>query len=413
MATSRPFISEASIHPDAMTGNVLRQLREGLGMSQDRLASMVGITRPALNNIEQHNRIVPPTVAAGALAIKAAKDSGAISLPRKATWRNSKGFKQRPPFEVLPPNGTACGCKNPSCRLYAVCDGDWPAGHLWCFQSHGCYRRVYLDAMGNTVPSPGKNVSRVPAEVCSGCGHKKALDGKDSKRFGQKIYIRRCRQDPKDPPSLRHDDPTYWWEKNGKMVRMPPAAIEQLHGRSRRLFPVPKCEREGCPRNGKTMERSNVLHLATHNGGRCKIATYRCRATKAHPEYRVLPCGEIATRLGMGRYRWRDSVTRETHETARGRDGTSPQWRPADWDSKPLWWKVAGEYLLKHRDATNANVAAHLDKMGVRRRSEVSWTIAIQKEQKQSIMNNMRDVRIWVRVPGRTPGKKPVNPPGN
>jgi hypothetical protein len=115
----------------------------------------------------------------------------------------------------------------------------------------------------------------------------------------------------------------------------------------------------------------------------------------------------------MGRYRWKDNVTRETRETARAKDGSSPNWRPRDWDSKPLWWKVAGEYLLKHRDAANADVAAHLDKMGLRRKGGVLWAVAIQKEQKQSIMKLIRDIRIWVKIPGRTPGRKPVNLPSN
>ncbi len=211
MATPSPGIREASIHSDVMMGKMLRQLREQLGMSQEQLASIVGITRPALNNIEHNNRVVPATVAAGVLAVKAAKDSGTIaSLPRKPTWRNSKRFKQRPPFEVLPPNGSACGCGRPSCRLYAVCDGDWPNEHLWCFEAGECYHRVYLDVVGSSVPSPGKNVSRVPVEICSGCGRKRALDAKHSKRFGQKIYIRRCRLELNDSPSLEHDPPSYW-----------------------------------------------------------------------------------------------------------------------------------------------------------------------------------------------------------
>lgn len=286
-------------------------------MSQEQLASMVGLTRSALNNIERNNKVVAATATAAALAIKAAKDSGAIpSLPQKPSWRNSKGFKQRPPFEVLPSNGSGCGCGDRSCRLYAVCDGDWPSGHLWCFQARGCHRRVYLDAMGKPVPSPGKNVSRVPAQICSGCGRKQSLDMKHSKRFGQKIYIRRCRQEPEDPPSLRHDPPSYWWDKNGKMVRMPQAAIEELHGRSRRSFPVPKCHLEGCPRHGLTMERSAVLNLSTRDGGKCQIAMYRCRASKPHTEYRVLPQGEVAMRLGLGRYSWTESATASTVETA-------------------------------------------------------------------------------------------------
>jgi DNA-binding XRE family transcriptional regulator len=302
----------------SMTGSALRQVREQLGMSQDRFAPMVGLSRPALNSIEQNDRAVPALAAAAVLAIKAAKDSEAISnLPQKATWRTSRCFKHKPPFEVLPPNGSACGCGEPSCRLQAVRDDDWPQGYLWCFQARGCYRYVYLDATGKTVPSPGKNVSRVPAEICSGCGRKRPLDADYRKRAGQIVYIRRCRPEPEGPPSLQHDAPTYWWEKGGKVERMPQAAVEKLHGRNRRSFPVPKCELGGCPRNGKTMERSAVLHLSGNDGEKWQIHTYRCRGSKPHAEYRVLPRGEVATHLSMGRYTWMDSATGNTVETER------------------------------------------------------------------------------------------------
>ncbi len=82
-------------------------------------------------------------------------------------------------------------------------------------------------------------------------------------------------------------------------------------------------------------------------------------------------------------------------------------WRPDDWEIKPLWWKVAGEYLLKHRDATNADLADYLHRMDIKRKDGLLWAAAMQK---QSVMNDISDVRRWVRVAGRTRGRKPVNP---
>ena len=71
MATLSPRINEGATQPDVMTGRVLRQLREQLGMSQRQLAPIVGLTRSSLGNRERRNSAVPSTVAAGVRAIQA------------------------------------------------------------------------------------------------------------------------------------------------------------------------------------------------------------------------------------------------------------------------------------------------------------------------------------------------------
>jgi hypothetical protein len=325
MATLRPRIDTDSIHPDAMTGRVLCQLREQLGMSQSQLAPILGLTRSSLGNRERRNSAVPVTVAAGLRAIQAAQAAGEISnlprSPKTTAWRESTAFKQTPPFEVLPPNVTTCGCDDPKCRLTPVRDGDWPGReHLWIFHGQRCLKRVYLDATGRKVLSP----RRVVAEVCAACGRVPGLGPKDSKLLGERIWTRRCRPRPGDSLSLRHDPPTYWWKRNGKLERLPQDAVEEMHGRSQHSFPVPKCDLVGCPGNGQKMHSSAVLKLSTKNGGIVTIQMYRCRVAKPHSAYRILPLGEIATRLSMGRYRWTESVAGNSVDTAPRKRFISP-----------------------------------------------------------------------------------------
>jgi DNA-binding XRE family transcriptional regulator len=308
--------SESEIIPSAMKGRALRQMREEMGMSQKQLAQIVGITRSSLGHIEDRDSFVPTTVAVSVRAVQSARVMGVISNlarnPKTTQWRKSVVFAHEPPFNALPPNGTTCGCEDQKCRLTPVGNGEWTdRGRFWIFHGQRCGKRVYLDAGGQKVLPPRKE----PMEVCSACGRRRELGSGDSKRLGEKIWDLRCRLRPSDPPSLQHDPPTYWRKRNGKLERLPHDAIEKMHGRSRRSFTVPKCELEGCELNGRTMERSAVLCPSTNDGGTCQIYTYRCRATKAHAEYRVLPRGEVATQLAAARYRWVDGETGRTVET--------------------------------------------------------------------------------------------------
>jgi hypothetical protein len=298
-----------------LSGHDLRQLRDRLAVSQSQFAPIIGLTKSHLSLIEWKNLPVPKSTAERARAVEMAKHSGVVSdLPKKkATWRKSVAFKQEPPFTALPTNGTACGCGDPRCHLGPVRDGDWPnRGHLWIFQGKQCWTRVYLDAGGKKVPSP----RRAPVDICISCGRARETSAKYSKHLGEMIFTRRCRPQPSDPPSLQHDPTTHWWKRNGRMVALPQAALDKLHSFNTRSYAVPRCELPGCPRHGKSMARSAVLRLASPDSSPYEIATYRCEAVKAHTEYRVLPRGEAATHLGMGRYRWTDGATGNTLETA-------------------------------------------------------------------------------------------------
>lgn len=266
MATLSPRINEASIHSNAMTGSMLRQLREQLGISQRQLAPIVKLSNSSLCRMEAGNSAVPATVAAGVRAIQAAQAAGRIpNLPqKKVTWRKSVLFEKEPPFAALPANRTACGCGNPRCVLQPVRDGGWPnRGHLWIFRGWQCGKRVYLDASGQKVPPPRK----VPKEVCSVCGCVRWLNGKDSKILGERVWILRCAPRLGDSPSLQHDPPTYWWKRNGRLERLPQDAIKKMHERSNRLLPVPTCDLPGCPGNGETMDRSSIAHHPPTKGG--------------------------------------------------------------------------------------------------------------------------------------------------
>jgi hypothetical protein len=79
---------------------------------------------------------------------------------------------------------------------------------------------------------------------------------------------------------------------------------------------------------------------------------------------------------------------------------------PDDSGKKPLWWRVAGDYLLANPRATNLEVAIHMERIGVRRdkgkNKQKPWPEALRSA---GVMNDFSDVRKWVRVPGRIAGK--------
>lgn len=237
-----------------------------------------------------------------------------MSETKMHTWRESVNFAQRPPFDDRPGHA----CPRARCVLEPVQDGDWPSrGHLWVFQGRKCRRRKYVDQTGRIVPSPGRYVGdRVPGEVCAKCGRRRAVGRKWSVRLGCDVFSRYCRRQKSDAANLQHDPPSHYVERGGRMVLLSVEQIEKLRGRSKRSFAVPKCELRGCPRLGKSMERSAVLRLKVVDGADVRIATYRCRAPKNHAVYRVLPAGEIAERVGFGRYRWAEAGTAKERETA-------------------------------------------------------------------------------------------------
>ncbi len=243
------------------------------------------------------------------------------------TWRNSTTFDEKPSFELLPANGTACGCGNPRCRLGPKGDRDWGShGHLWCFFGRWCHKTVYLDSAGNRVASPARQITRGTAEnyglskeICSRCGGTRSFRVYASKRLNDAIWVRRC--SPRNgEPSIVHDLPTYWWKRNGRLEQLPDAAIERLHGDIERRFPTPKCHVEECQRRGQKMSKVHVVRLTLKDGGTRRVMLYRCRAPfKNHAEFRALPRGEVVTRLGLGRYRWTDDSTENIVETVRGK----------------------------------------------------------------------------------------------
>ena len=95
--------------------------------------------------------------------------------------------------------------------------------------------------------------------------------------------------------------------------------------------PRPLCQKQGCPRQGRRLElRSISPVILTKGRGTKDVSHYVCwgrvgrlrKWGKEHSEYGG-PNGEIVTRLGHGRYVWRDSKTGEQFE-GRSRMGIKP-----------------------------------------------------------------------------------------
>jgi DNA-binding transcriptional regulator YiaG len=96
---------ESAIASDAMTGSMLQQFRKQLDLSHTQLSRLVGCTPASLKHWEQRDSVIPIEAAAGVRALLVAKQEERITdLPgmAKRGWRESRTFKQKPPFEVLP-----------------------------------------------------------------------------------------------------------------------------------------------------------------------------------------------------------------------------------------------------------------------------------------------------------------------
>ena len=355
-----------------------RMVRENLGLTQAQFSGILGVSKGEIAHLEMNKRRVPAVLCERAYALQRARsffDAELSRLERKRDWRSSKNFEQRPPFANRPEPGQACGCGHRKCVLEPVKDGDWPdAGHLWLFSGRICRKPVYVNEQGQKVSPPRRySENKYPRETCSQCERNRHWSKKWSPRLGRLIYKQYCRRQEGDPPSLKHDPLSLYWERDGRIERIPAAVLETLHGRSRNSFPVPRCESQSCPRFGKTMERSAVLHLKLADGTRHDIATYKCRAPKPHAAYRVLPHGEVAQRLGFGRYRWTDGKgeVKETVPTKRsirkGRIMPEATCRehsakvkqvagPWKREGKLRTWRgictVGGEFLYVNSDAT-------------------------------------------------------------
>jgi hypothetical protein len=149
--------------------------------------------------------------------------------------------------------------------------------------------------------------------TCKGCGRERQLHGPThSKRLGEPFWVLRCAPKPNDPP---HDPSTYWWKRNGTLERFPAEALERLHRRDNGPVRAPRCNRKGCPREGKAMNPQTKPHTLS-TGVTCKILHCECRSPKPrHPVFLAIPKGEVVERFGRGRYRWKDASTGQVFET--------------------------------------------------------------------------------------------------
>lgn len=307
------------------TGRDVREFRRDLNWNQERLAALLGVSKAYIQQIESASDPAPLSIAErifGArqllLLAEALRTRVADQQPRNFhDFRRSRNFASQPPFSVLP----RCQCGNPRCNLTPVKDGEWDGKHLWKFQGIRCRQIVYVNTHGKIVPAP-RDLTRDAAlrARCSQCGRQRDLARKFRPRLGTHVVMLYCRRRKGDTAGLKHDAPELFMEEKGHVRALTLDEVSKLRGRSTRGFAVPKCDLEGCSRHGKTMERSAVLRLKDDTGIVREVATYRCRPPKpatAHAEYRVLPRGELAMRIELGRYRWKDAETSEQRETFR------------------------------------------------------------------------------------------------
>jgi hypothetical protein len=242
-----------------------------------------------------------------------------VAAVRRPRWLDSVAFKlKKPPFSALPSPCPMCGkaeCKPKPVPPVRERDGQY----FWVFQGADCNRSYCLNAEGKCVgAAPSRNVVRRAVElrkVCSQCGRLRVMHKKFQPRLGYAVIALRCRSAQGDAPGRKHDSPELFREENRKCRPLTAEELDRLHGRDKRTLVV-QCDLDGCPRHGRTMERFTTLHKRLTDGTPADLAGFRCRAPKPHVSYRVLPTGEVADRLGHGKYRWADSTTGQVRVTA-------------------------------------------------------------------------------------------------
>ncbi len=298
-----------------LTGKQLPQVRQTLRLSQKNLARALGVKLGYIGWLELNNRPLQPYLCEriyGMRGLRTFLRDEISRLERKNDWHSSVRFGQRPPFQTLPDPGKACRCGQGKCSLKPIKDGDWPGrGHLWLFQGLLCYRYVYLDGKGKKQPPPNRwddHRSMVPKETCSKCGRQKGLSTGFIEKLGRKFYYRYCLRKKGDPSNLEHDPRTTYWEKGGRVEKVPPEILRSVRERHSFTFPVPICEKPECPQLGNRMEISGTAFQA--------IKRFKCLGLPVHYEFRALPNGEVAEHLGYG-YRWTDARTGEVKEVKR------------------------------------------------------------------------------------------------
>jgi hypothetical protein len=239
--------------------------------------------------------------------------------------------------------------------------------------------------------------------LCPQCGQLSRLKGPTpSKRLGEPFWTLHCQK----------GHCTYWWKRKGKLEPLPAETLEKLHSRSNRFkFPIPRCDHQGCDRFGKKMA-VNVYSHPLKKGGTCKIAHFRCDGQAGHVLYLSMPNGHPVTKEEWGCYRWTHNG--EAFETIPGRaaDGTTRNWRPADWYVKPVEWRIIGDHLRSADYTSQADLFSWLDSTEIIKCPyAVNWRDALDKEAcSEEKMRNcsefIRKIRAWVKKPGRIMEKK-------
>lgn len=226
----------------------------------------------------------------------------------------------------------------------------------------------------------------------SGCNQPGGLQGPNhSVRLGEPFWRLHC----------SHGHSTYWWRRKEELEPMPAEAQEKLHSRSNRFaFSIPRCERQGCPRFDKKMD-VNVHPHPLKGGGSCKIAHFRCRGPESHVLYLSMPNGIPVTKDGWGSYHWTDNGKRFDTTPGRAADGTTPNWRPADWWARPGDYRVIATELMAKDSISNRELGKRLDAIHlIKCPYGESWEEALSGPGRAA--NRVSEVRKWMKRPGKT-----------
>jgi hypothetical protein len=167
------------------------------------------------------------------------------------------------------------------------------------------------------------------------------------------------------------------------------------------------------------LTRSYVNQVLLAAGCRTKRQPRPYDLQKAIARYRSGdPIYEIATENKIGHKRLRrdlfDAGETIRHKTAwlkgwhaERRDAVKKAWRPADWDEKPIEWRIIGTELLSRESyMSNEELAGRLDTSRIKMCPyAATWSIALARSDGAAI-KLVSKVRKWVNRPGRTPAEK-------
>ncbi len=115
------------------------------------------------------------------------------------------------------------------------------------------------------------------------------------------------------------------------------------------------------------------------------------------------------------KYAQKSYARHQKERTEYARQRRAAAWRPADWDTKPIEWRIIGTELLSQEYISNEDLGARLDSSrlltcpyGDNWKSALSSTKATKRE---TATNLIGEIRKWVKRPGRSAANKSLSIP--